>query len=94
MSERQKIQIVVERKPDPPGFTCSFCEEQREYWQAAYRGPGIIVCSHCRLTSARGHGYWNHGLTWGDQNAIYIAQSFLLMLTAEIKDGKRYTAAR
>lgn len=87
---RMKLTLDVERKPDPPGFLCSLCEESREYWQLSWSGDGCWICSLCPLSGKRTPHYWNSGLSWLDQNTINIAHLVLGTLRIEI-DRERKT---
>ena len=88
-----KIVIKIERKPEPPGFVCSLCDEPRERWQSAYESTDVRLCSICRLKTPMGSRYWNCGLTWNDLNTIFIARAVAGELRSEI-DGRKRTITR
>src|SRR6202035_2867540 len=79
----------VKRKPPQLGFICTLCEQQREYWEVAYRNDlGTWLCNKCTLDGinrVQGPNYYGM-IKWIDQVAVEVARG----ITHELKNGRRY----
>lgn len=85
-----KLDFEITRKPDPPGFVCSLCDQPKRYWEAMYQHGATNICSHCHLSRLGNSARIYDSLGWPDQLAILIARTLLKTLNDEIKDGQRY----